>query len=90
MGVNTILYVFTRLHKEAFFNVPTLFVKCADTFHQMCRHIDFSGYKYTLNCFSVADMICSVRCHSQTKNRYICFCQSCLANHTVSLNDTKA
>ena len=45
--------------KRLFFNVPTLFIKCADTFHQMCRHIDFSAHKYTLNYFSGADMVYS-------------------------------
>ena len=42
--------------KRLFFNVPTLFIKCADTFRQMCRHIDFSDYKYREKNFSCADI----------------------------------
>ena len=76
--------------KRLFSNVPTLFIKCADTFSQMCRHIDFSGFKCTLNYFGGADMLCSVRCHSQTKNRHTRFFQSFLANHTVIFNHTQA
>ena len=30
---NTILYVFTQFHKEAFCNVLTLFIQSANTFH---------------------------------------------------------
>ena len=35
-------------------------------------------------------MLYSVRCHSQTKNRYIFFCQSFIANHTEIINVTQA
>lgn len=42
--------------KRLFCNVPTLFVKCADTFHQMCRHIAFFDYKCREKILSGADI----------------------------------
>ena len=42
--------------KRLFFNVPTLFIECADTFRQMCRHIAFFDYKCREKILSGADI----------------------------------
>lgn len=60
MGVNTILHALTRLHKEASFwyGLAVLMLR-ASRLHRRGYPIPFSAHKYTLNYFSVADMLYS-------------------------------